>query len=270
MISDPKPKMSYSEGRYKVWFFGGAETGDDKFNVFTGSYIRLMKEILNDDFEFIKGIYYKLPLVNVIFALNNAQRPARMGKYRRIVRAAFNQIVESGLAPNARLIITSSSSGSIVAAQTACYLAEKNRNNVYFSRPFHLVLGASMVSAESDLYKKLLYYQKVGLIGTILLDEVQDEGDSSFGIGGVNRFEAFTNAFGIMVPFLSRKYNGPSFLNIDPEKGHIHRRRSQTIQKAIDYIEIILIKHRLAGIEYMQKAMEVVENEKKRMAPDHL
>jgi len=269
MISDTTAGKSNSEGRYKVWFFGGADTGDDKFNVFTGSYIRLMKEILHDDFEFIKGIYYKLPLVNVIFALNNAQRPARSGKYRRIVRAAFNQIVESGLAPDTRLLITSSSSGSIVAAQTACYLAEKNRNNVYFSKPFHLVLGASMVSPESDLFKKLHYYQKAGLIGTILLDEVQDEGDNSFGIGGVTRSEAFRNAFGIMVPFLSRKYNGPSFLNTDPDKGHIHRRRSLTVQKAIDYIEIILIRHRLAGNHYMQRAMEVVEEEKRRMAPGH-
>jgi len=269
MISDTMANRSFPEGRYKVWFFGGAETGDDKFNVFTGSYIRLMKEILQNDFEFIKGIYYKMPLVNVIFALNNAQRPARSGKYRRIVRAAFNQIVESGLAPDTRLIITSSSSGSIVAAQTACYLAEKNRNNVYFSKPFHLVLGASMVSPESDLFKKLLHYHKAGLIGTILLDEVQDEGDNSFGIGGVNRFEAFTNALGIILPFLSSKFNGPSFLNTNPEKGHLHRRRSFTVQKALDYIEIILIRHRLAGNEYMQRALEVVENEKKRMTHGH-
>ncbi len=270
MISDTTGNRSYSEDRYKVWFFGGAETGDNKFNIFTGSYIRLMKEILREDFEFIRGIYYKMPLVNVLFALNNAQRPARTGKYRRIVRAAFNQIVESGLAPDTRLIITSSSSGSIVAAQTACYLAEKNRNNVYFSKPFHLVLGASMVSPESELFKKLLHYQKMGTIGRILLDEVQDEGDNSYGIGGVNRAEAFLNAFGIMVPALSRKYKGPSFLNTDPEKGHIHRRRSLTVQKAIDYIDIIMIRHRLAGDEYMQRALEVIEKEKKRMTSGKL
>jgi hypothetical protein len=269
MISDTTANRSYSENRYKVWFFGGAETGDNKFNVFTGSFIRLMKEILHEDFEFITGIYYKMPLVNVLFALNNAQRPARTGKYRRIVRAAFNQIVESGLAPNTRLIITSSSSGSIVAAQTACYLAEKNRNNVYFSKPFHLVLGASMVSPESELFKKLLHYQKIGTIGTIIHEEVQDEGDTSFGIGGVTRLQAFTNAFGIIAPFLTRKYKGPSFLNTDPEKGHIHRRRSFTVQKALDYIEIIMIRHRLAGNDYMQRALEIVEKEKSRMAPGH-
>ena len=29
----------------KVWFFAGGEAGTEKLNAFTGSYIRLMKEI---------------------------------------------------------------------------------------------------------------------------------------------------------------------------------------------------------------------------------
>jgi hypothetical protein len=174
---------------------------------------------------------------------------------------AFSQILNAGLSPDTQLIITSSSSGSIVAAQTACYLAHKNRNNIYFRKPFHLVLGASMISTRSDLYKQLIHYQKEGTIGIILHDEVQDEGDSSAGVGGLSRLEAYANAFGLMFPILSRKFRGPSFLNTNPVTGHIHRRRSKTVQKAIDYINIILIQHKLAGDYYMEKALEVIKGE---------
>jgi hypothetical protein len=64
-----------------------------------------------------------------------------------------------------------------------------------------------------------------------------------------------------MAPFFSSKFTGPSFLNTNPESGHIHRRRSQTIQKAIDYINIILIEHLLAGDYYQQKAIDVIKEE---------
>lgn len=249
------------KGRYKVWFFAGGETRDDRFNIFTGSFIRLMKKIMEDDFEFIKGIYFKSPMMNVIWALNNAQKPIANPENEKIFMAAFIQIINAGLSPETQLVITSSSSGSIVAAQTACYLAQKNRNNIYFRKPFHLVLGASMLSSRSDLFKQLIQYQKEGTIGIILHDEVQDEGDNSAGVGGTSRLEAYRNAFGLMFPFFSRKFKGPSFLNTDPETGHIHRRRSKTVQKAIDYINIILIEHRLAGDYYMEKAAAVLKNE---------
>ena len=249
------------KGRYKVWFFAGGETRDDRFNIFTGSFIRLMKKIMEDEFEFIKGIYFKSPMMNVIWALNNAQKPIANPENEKIFMAAFIQIINAGLSPETQLVITSSSSGSIVAAQTACYLAQKNRNNIYFRKPFHLVLGASMLSSRSDLFKQLIQYQKEGTIGIILHDEVQDEGDNSAGVGGTSRLEAYRNAFGLMFPFFSRKFKGPSFLNTDPETGHIHRRRSKTVQKAIDYINIILIEHRLAGDYYKGIAVAVLNNE---------
>jgi hypothetical protein len=265
MVNDIQHKRSNIKASYKVWFFAGAETGDAKFNVFTGSFIRMMKQIMDSEFEFIKGTSYKSSAMNVIWALNNAQRPLHDKGNNSITRVAFNQIVEAGLSPNTQLVIVSSSAGSIVAAQTACYLAEKDRNNVYFSKPFHLVLGASMISEKSDLYKRLLQYQKEGSIGTILHDEVQDEGDSAIGVGGLTRTEAYRNAFGLMFPFLSLRYKGPSFLNTHPEKGHLHRKRSKTVQKAIDYIEIILIKHRLAGDGYAEIAKSVIEEEADRI-----
>jgi hypothetical protein len=255
---------SYRQGnlkeKYKVWFFAGGETRDDRFNIFTGSYIRLMKKIMGDDFEFIKGIYFKSPMMNVIWALNNAQKPANP-ENEKIFMAAFRQIINAGLSPETQLVITSSSSGSIVAAQTACYLARKNRNNIYFRKPFHLVLGASMLSSRSELYKQLIQYQKEGTIGLILHDEVQDEGDNSAGVGGTSRMEAYRNAFGLMFPIFSRKFKGPSFLNTDPETGHIHRRRSKTVQKAMDYINIILIKNKLAGEHYSEIAKNTLEDQ---------
>ena len=247
--------------KYKVWFFAGGETRDDKFNIFTGSFISLMKKILEDDFEFIRGIYYKSPMMNVIWALNNAQKPDVRGENEKILMTAFRQIVDAGLSPETQIVITSSSSGSVVAAQTACYLAKKNRNNMYFRKPFHLVLGASMISPQSDLYFQLLHYQKEGIIGIILHDEIQDEGDSSAGVGGSSRLEAYRNAFGLIFPFLSGKFKGPSFLNTNSETGHIHRRRSKTVQKAIDYIRIILIEYKLAGDHYKEKALEVIKKE---------
>jgi hypothetical protein len=260
-MSDSYHTESDINEKYKVWFFAGGETRDDKFNVFTGSYIRLMKKILQNDFEFIKGIYFKYPMMNVLWALNNSQKPIAGHDDNIIFMTAFSQILNAGLAPETQLIITSSSSGSVVAAQTACYLAQKNRNKVYFRKPFHIVLGASMISSKSALYQQLVRYQKEGTIGIILHDEVQDEGDTSAGVGGTSRIEAYRNAFGLMFPLFSRKFTGPSFLNTNPITGHIHRRRSQTVRKAIDYIHIILVKNNLAGDYYREKALSVIKNE---------
>ncbi len=246
--------------KYMIWFFAGAESQNDKFNVFTGSFIRLMKLILQDDFDLIRGIYSRFPIVNVIWALNNAQRPVNEPSGTKITGSAFNQIVSGRLSPETQLVLLSSSSGSIVAAQTACYLAEKNRNNVYLNKPFHVILGSSMISKRSVLYEALIRYQEEGIIGTIIYDEVQDEGDNSIGVGGLSRREAYSNAFGLILPVFSRKFTGPSFLNTDIETGHIHRKRSKSIQKALDYIDVILVKNNLAGEYYREKALEILDN----------
>jgi hypothetical protein len=246
--------------KYMVWFFAGGETRDNKFNIFTGSFIRLMKQILEDDFEFIRGIYYSTAMLNVIWALNNAQKPIRDPGNQKITSAAFKQIISAGSHSDTQLVIISSSTGSIAAAQTACYLAEKNRNKIYFNKPFHIVLGASMISTDSDLFKQLILLQKEGLIGTIVHDEIQDDGDNTAGVGGLTVREAYRNAFGLMFPFISRKYSGPSFLNAHPVNGHIHRKRSKSHSKAIDYIHIILVKHKLAGENYSQIAEKTLQD----------
>jgi hypothetical protein len=245
--------------KYKVLFFAGGETHDNKFNTFTGSFIRLMKEIFHDDFDFIRGVYFKSPMLNVIWALNHAQKPVSHPEKEQKISDSCEQLIKACESTETQLIIISSSSGSVVAAQTACRLAQMRMNKEIFIKPFHLVLGASMISLKSELYKQLLSYQKEGIIGIIIHDEVQDDGDNSHGVGGTSIPEAYRNAFGLMVPFLSRRYSGPSFLNTNPETGHIHRRRSQTIKKAHDYINIIFIKHKLAGLNYCETAKKVID-----------
>jgi hypothetical protein len=198
-------------------------------------------------------------MTNVIWALNNAQKPVKNPERVKVTKAALSQIVPTTIPCNDQLIIISSSTGSIAAAQAACYLAGKNRDRSLFSRPFHLVLGASMVAPESELFRRLLEYKRENIIGTIIHEEIQDDGDNTFGVGGVSRKEAWKNAFGLIVPVFSAKYNRPSFLNTHPEKGHIHRRRSQSVQKALDYADIILVKNKLAGEYYKEKALLVID-----------
>ena len=244
-------------------FFAGGETRDNQFNIFTGNFIRFLSHIMEENFTFIKGIYFRYPILNVMWTLNNAQRPLINPEKNKITSAAFKQIVNGRNKSETVLIILSSSSGSIVAAQTACYLAEENIKNQYFKNPFHVVLGTNIISKESDLYIKLTDYREKGIIGTIIFDELQDKEDSVNGTGGRSRTEAYVNAFGLMFPLFSRKFKSPSFLNTNHEKGHFHRVRSQTVKKAIDFIQVIFIKNKLAGEFYKERALEVLENETK-------
>jgi len=245
--------------RIKIWFFAGGEAGTDKLNAFTGSYISLMKEILADDFDVIKDIYFRRPMMNVIWALNHSQEPLSNPLENRLINKACSQINGDGSSGQVKLIITSSSSGSVVAAQTACYLAEQNMRKAVSPKPFDLALGASMISKESDLFRKLMYYREKGLIGSLIYDDLQDEDDNTNGIGGMSRSEAYSNALGIMVPAFSRKFSGPSFLNAHPVNGHVHRKRANSIQKAFDFIDVILVKHNLAGSGYAEKAAKKIQ-----------
>jgi len=257
-------------GRYMVWFFAGGESRDDKFNVFTGSFIRFMKQILGEDFELVKGIYFSIPMLNVAWALNNSQFPISDPKKNMITEAAMQQMIHDSFFPDTRLVIVSSSSGSVVAAQVACYIAERNRDWLILQKPFDLALGATMISKESEIYKDLIEYQKKGIIGKIIFDDLQDEGDSSNGIGDTSRRQAWANAFGLMFPYFSRKFSSPSFLNTHPLKGHLHRRRSKTVQKALDFVEVILVKHNLAGDHYQEKAKLLIAEESLKLRPENM
>jgi hypothetical protein len=256
-------------GNYMVWFFAGGESRDNKFNTFTGSFIKFMKQILEDDFDLVKGIYFSMPMLNVAWALNNSQSPIPNPDKKRIPQVALQQMIHDSFFPDTRLVIVSSSSGSVVAAQVACYIAERNRDWLILRKPFDIALGATMISKESEIFRKLVGYQKKGIIGKIIYDDLQDEGDTSNGVGGTSRRQAWTNAFGLMFPWLSPKFSRPSFLNTHPIKGHLHRRRSQTIEKALDFVEVILVKHNLAGDHYREKAKLLLTEESLKLMPDH-
>jgi len=250
---------------YRVFFFAGGETRDDLFNVFTGSFISFLSKIMEQNFFLIKGIYFKYPMFNVIWGLNNGQKPISDPAKSKITSSALRQLLPENKNCESIVIILSSSSGSIVAAQSACYLAAENILHSYYKNPIHLVLGTTFIAKESELFRKLLEFKKSGILGTIVFDELQDEGDSIYGAAGRSRAEAWSNAIGLIMPWFSKKFMAPSFLNTDPVKGHLHRRRSQTVQKAIDFIEIIFIRNNLAGDYYRGKAQSVLVNEKNKI-----
>lgn len=247
---------------YRIWFFAGGETTENRFNIFTGSFIRLMSTVAGKEFRMINGIYHRMPLVNVINALNLSQHPVNNFDSNVQLKIAYKQIInDPELSDSTQVILISSSSGSVFASQVAFHLAEENSRKNNRMLPFHLVLGACMVSKESELYKGLATFRDNGIIGELVHDEVQDEGDNAVGVGGISRAEAYRNALSIAFPFFSGIRNSPSFLNTHPENGHIHRVRSQKIEKAFDYIRIILIEKELAGKVIAARAKALLEKQ---------
>jgi hypothetical protein len=249
------------EQKYHIAFFAGGETHDNHFNVFTGSFIKFLSQLFEENFTLVKGIYFRFPMFNVIWALNNAQKPVLNPEQNKMTSAAFEQLVCEKNNSKDILIILSSSSGGIVAAQTACYLAQENIKHRYYDNPFHVAIGTSLISKKSDLFLKLLEYQSKGIIGKIVFDDLHDKEDSVNGVGGQSRGEAYSNAFGLVFPVLSKRFTGPSFLNTNHYNGHFHRRRSQTVLKAKDFIEVIFIKNKLAGNKYCNKAATLLKIE---------
>ncbi len=245
---------------HRFFFFAGGDFKEGQGNAFTANFIHYLKEVLGHQFSIIEGIYHPMPVMNVIWALSRAQEPHKFPLQNRIISRSVDQILSCLQTPDIKLTLVSSSYGSVVAAQAACHLAEYQMASKKLSHPFNLALGASMVSEQSDLYKKLKNYQDIGLIDNILLKELHDEGDNSNGIGGRTRMEAYSNGLGICFPFLTRKFKGPSFLNTHPVDGHIHRVRSHSIQKAKDFIQTILIDHELGGKENRVKAEALLKS----------
>lgn len=244
---------------HRLFFFAGGDHTDGKGNTFTETFISYLSEILKHRFSIIQGIYHPSPLMNVVWALNRAQIPEKFPSRNKIISSAVNQIISDPCTASSRLTLVSSSYGSVVAAQTACRLAALHLREKLLDHPFNLAMGASMVSKESPLYRKLLDYQEKGIIENIIYDELQDHGDNSNGIGGTSKIEAYVNALGICFPFLSRTFKGPSFLNKNPVSGHLHRVRAQSAHKAKDFLQTLLIDYRLGGEDAKNKATFTLE-----------
>lgn len=249
LTPDPSPAAALRPGEGSVladnvqikrfWFFAGGDFKKGQPNMFTGSFIRIMGEIHGERFRLVDGIYKKTPFLNVLWALHYAQKPIRNPEKDFLVSSSFRQIIEGMDGKNEELVLVSSSFGSVAAAQTAHYLAMETARKGILRHPFHVALGASLVSKESDLFKGLEKFRESGIIGKLIYDELQDEGDNSTGIGGRSRLSAYLNGLGIVFPYFTIKYKGPSFLNTDPINGHFHRRRAQTLQKAEDFVKVM-------------------------------
>lgn len=222
-----------------IWFFAGGDHGKGALNLFTGSFIRMMEERFGKDFRIINGIYNRFPFLNVVWGLTHAQSPISARSANRILNIACGQVLETPPVKGSSLYIVSSSYGSVVAAQTACCLATRIENGSLEPFALHVALGASMVSKESALYRKLSGYLQKGIISQLVYDPLQDEGDNSAGIGGTTRIGAYLRGLGICFPFLTFTYKGPSFLNKHPQKGHLHRKRAQSLEKAEDFMRVM-------------------------------
>lgn len=246
---------------HQFYFFAGGDYKPGHGNAFTANFIRYLGLIMEHRFSVINGIYHPWPLVNVIWALNRAQEPEKKPHRNAIISRSVNQILSDPRSRKAEVTLLSSSYGSVVAAQTACCLAGLQLSENKLKLPFNVALGASIVNTESALYKNLLHYRDKGAIKTILYDDLQDEGDNSKGVGGRTSLEAYANGLGICFPMLSPVHSGPSFLSTHPVKGHLHRVRSHSIQKARDFVQTILIDHRMGGEEAMERAERLLEEE---------
>jgi len=234
---------------HRFFFFAGGEYREGHNNAFTVNFFQYLNDIFGPRFSVIKGIYHPWPMMNVIWALNRAQEPEKFPLQNRIISSSLDQIIADPHTATSQVTLLSSSYGSVVAAQAACYLAEQYQKGNQLSRPFNVALGTSLISNKSGLFLKLKQFEEMGFINCIIYDELQDAGDNSQGIGGRTRFEAYTNSLGISFPFLTRKFNGPSFLNNNPVSGHLHRVRAQSAQKAKDFIGTLLIDYQLGGEE---------------------
>jgi hypothetical protein len=245
---------------HRFFFFAGGDYREGKGNAFTANFIRYQKEILGDRFSLITGIYGTSPVGNVIWALNRAQAPLTDFDKHPLLATSISQIIDDPRIRTSKITLVSSSFGSVVAAQTACKLAELHLHDNIFSHPFDIALGASMIHPESKLYRQLQHYQNAGVIGKVLYDDLQDEGDNSNGMGGLNRMQGYRNGLGICFPFLTTKFKGPSFLNNDPVKGHLHRVRAQSMQKAKDFVKVIFVDHEMAGEDARERAFSILSS----------
>lgn len=198
-----------------------------------------MSERYGEDFRIIQDIYSRYPFLNVVWALTHAQRPVYRAFKNRILTASCKQVLSVAPEENRSIYIVSSSYGSVVAAQTACCLAARIESGIFEPHPLHVALGASMVSKKSKLFKRLSDFHNKGIISNLVYDPLQDEGDNSTGIGGTTRIGAYLRGLGICFPFLSVTYKSPSFLNQHPQKGHLHRKRSQSEEKAVDFMRVM-------------------------------
>lgn len=238
---------------------GGAYYGKHSPNAFTSTYCGFMTELLGEDFRIIDKPVSKASISNVAWALSRGQKPMRKPEKNKRTMIALGSIMEALHDETKDITIVSSSFGTALTAQVGIILADYYSHKAGNKPGINLVLGASMVSRESKLFRRLEELKDAGMITTIIYDELQDEGDTVTGMCGKSRIGAF--ARGLRMSFvIFGKYKGqPSILNNNPKTGHLHLQRAQSTEKAESFLIVTLIDYELAGQEKRDKAIEMLQ-----------
>ena len=242
-----------------VWYIPGANFGiQGDTNLFTKTYCRQMREIMESKFVLLHCSDKKHSVNNVLWALWHAQYPLRNPAHDSRIRNALKTLASDTLNWKSHISLVSSSYGTVVAAQLALYLVNNRQKLGLGTEPVNVVFGASMLSEKSRLFKELERLKNDNQIGCIVYDELQFPGDNVTGMCGRSRLHAITEVCRIAFPVFGTYKGQPSILNKDPLTGHIHRKREISANQVNDYISIPLIDYELAGPWFKIRAAESI------------
>jgi hypothetical protein len=262
-LANPYTRDVSAQEEFKIhsFFFipGGAYHGKNSPNAFTRTYCDAMNDLLGEDFKIIDEVVSKSSISNVAWALSRGQKPMRKPEKNKKTVIAYKTILEALHDETSDINIVSSSFGTALTAQVGIMLADFFGSSGKEKPDINLVMGASMISKESRLYRRLEELSNQGMLTTLIYDELQDPGDNVTGMCGKSRVGAY--ARGLRMSFvIFGKYQGqPSILNNNPQTGHLHLQRAQSEEKAEKFLEVTLIEYALAGEEIREKAMEMLK-----------
>lgn len=220
----------------KVYFFPGAGYDDnaEKQKAFTRTFISLMSQLLPDNFEVIEEAHEDRNVgQNVAWAVSNSSMPIKNINKNDVLRNSVDAISNDfkDAVPGEPLNIVGSSYGSVVAAQTALYIAQnKDKLGISKETQISVTLISSPVNQDSKLYEELT---KAGV--KIIYKEVQDPNDNVTGLGGTNPIEAWQNALNIALE------EDPSILSSQ----HTHNQRADDPTKAYNAVQTMLSTYQL-------------------------
>jgi len=255
------PIVNIDKDGKKVYFFPGLKYDPNNLKKFTKTFIRVMSGALGKkDFSTVTVGHRNVPQ-NLQWQADHGSIPISNLKDDKVLRKSVKFVTDDFHKCNQGepLNLVGSSYGSVVAAQTALYIA-KNRDNLKISSETEIsvTLITSAVSKTSPLYKALI---NAGV--TVIYDEVQDEGDNVTGIAGNTPEEGAQNTVGITLPWLSKKYSGPSILSDE----HIHNQRADDPEKAYNAIDVMLSDNELEGQTASDHAtLEIFEDQQEEGA----
>lgn len=240
-----------------VYHFPGAVYAEKNgVNLLTDSIVAGMREIVGEDNVFLIGSAHHRSFANVSWALRKGQKPVRNPGRDARIRSAYQFITNTPDFYRKDLILTSTSYGSVVAAQTTILFLQRMKEAGISVHPVNLVLGYSMLSKSSRLFRRLEELQAEGRVGMIIYDELQDPDDNVTGMCKNKRLAAFVQAFRMACICGGTYQEQPSILNCDPETGHIHRQHENSSECAGKYLSVVFVEKEIAGREIMRKAQE--------------